>query len=172
MTTPRWIVSRAIAAMLWISFVLPAAACGQSTPSSNVTPSAASGTPEGGPLPAQLLGGWLLPPAAANAYLGNSGETCPTPPAVATCMFKLTFTATTFYFEINAPGHSSGGGNAVVNGTEIDFFNGQGCGLQLPDGVGRYTWTLTGGVLHFTSINQDPCPRSPILANQSYSRTG
>lgn len=164
-------LQRAIATVLCIWFVLAASACGQSTPSANVTPSAASGTPPGGPLPAQLLGDWLLPLAAANAYLESSGETCPTPLAVATCMFKLTFTATTFYFEINAPGHSSGGGDAVVNGTEIDFFNAPGCGLQLPDGVGRYMWTLTGGVLHFTSMNQDPCPRSPILANQSYSRT-
>ena len=94
------------------------------------------------------------------------------PVSVATCMFKLTFTATTYYFEINAPGHTSGGGDAVVNGLEIDFFNGQACGLQLPDGVGRYTWTLANGILHFAPMNQDPCPRSPILSNQSYSRTG
>jgi hypothetical protein len=161
---------RAIPAALCISFALLAAACGQAAPSASVTPSVASGMPAGGPLPAQLRGNWLLPPAAANAYLESSGETCPTPLALATCMFKLTLTATTFYFEINAPGHSSGGGDAVVNGTEIDFFNAQGCGLQFPDGVGRYTWTLTGGVLHFTSMNQDPCPRSPILANQSYGR--
>jgi hypothetical protein len=150
-----------------------AVACGQSTPSANrATPSAAASTLPGGLVPAQLLGDWLLPPAAANAYLKSSGETCPTPLAVATCMFKLTFTTTTYYFETNAPGHSSGGGDAVVNGPEIDFFNGQACGLQLPDGVGRYTWTLASGILHFASMNQDPCPRSPILRNQSYSRTG
>jgi hypothetical protein len=162
----------ALARMLCIACVLAAWACGPSTPSANVTPSAASGKPAGGPVPAQLLGDWLLPPAAANIYLESSGEMCPPPLAVATCMFKLTFTATTFYFEINAPGHSSGGGDAVVNGTEIDFFNAPGCGLQFPDGVGRYMWTLTDGVLHFTSMNQDPCPRSPILANQSYSHPG
>jgi hypothetical protein len=157
---------RTIAAVLCIAFALFAAACGQAAPSASVTPSAASGKPAGGPLPAQLQGDWLLPPAAAVGV----GVTCPTPLAVATCIVKLTFTATTFDFEINALGHTSGGGDAVVNGTEIDFFNAPGCGLQLPDGVGRYTWTLTGGVLHFTSINQDPCSRSPLLANQSYSR--
>jgi hypothetical protein len=146
-------------------------ACGQSTPSANQpTPSAGSSPPAGGPVPAQLLGDWLLPATAANAYMASVSETCPTPLAVATCMFKLTFTATTYYFGINAPGRTSGGGDAGVNGTEIDFFNGQACGLQLPDGVGRYTWTLSAGVLHFTSVNQDPCPRSPLLANQSYSR--
>ena len=174
MTSPRHGLNMrmAIATVLCISFVFLAAGCGQATSSANVTPSAASARPAGGPLPAQLLGDWLLPAAAANAYLQSSGETCPTPVAVATCMFKLTFTVTTFFFEINAPGHNSGGGDAVVNGTEIDFFDAKGCGLQFPDGVGRYTWTLTGGVLHFTPINQDPCPRSPILANQSYSRAG
>jgi hypothetical protein len=87
-------------------------------------------------------------------------------------MFKLTFTASSYNFEISAPGRTGGGGDAVVNGTEIDFFNGQACSLQLPEGVGRYTWTLTGGVLHFTSMNQDLCPRAPILANQSYNRAG
>jgi hypothetical protein len=152
---------------LCISFVLLASACGPSTTSSNPpTPSAAVAL-AGGQVPAQLQGDWLLPLAAAQAYQQNSGDTCPAPPAIATCMFKLTFTASSYNFEINAPGRTGGGGDAVVNGAEIDFFNGEACSLQLPAGVGRYTWTLTGGVLHFTPMNQDPCPRSPILANES-----
>lgn len=162
----RW-----IQATLCISIALFASACGQSTPSANATsPSAAASALAGGQVPALLQGDWLLPPAAANAYQVSSGDSCPAPLAVATCMFKLTLTATSYNFEINAPGRTGGGGNAVVNGTEIDFFNGGACGLELPEGVGRYAWTLTGGVLHFTPMNQDPCPRSPILANQSYSR--
>jgi hypothetical protein len=158
--------------IVWLlSLVLLASACGTSTPTANLpTQSAATTRPQGGPLPAQLLGDWLLPVAAANDYLKTSGETCPAPLAVTTCMFKLTFTATAYYFETNAPGHTGGGGDAVVSGTEIDFFNGQACAMQLPAGVGRYRWTLTGGILHFTSMNADPCPRAPILANQSYNR--
>jgi hypothetical protein len=158
---------------LCISFVLLASACGQSTPTANVPgPSAATSPLAGGRVPVQLQGDWLLPPAAAQAEQQNSGDTCPAPLAIATCMFKLTFTASSYNFEVNAPGRTGGGGDAVVNGAEIDFFNGEACSFTLPQGVGRYTWTLTGAVLHFTSLNQDPCPRSPILANQSYSRAG
>jgi hypothetical protein len=164
---------RLIRTTLCISFVLLASACGQSTSSAkSAAPSATAVALAGGQVPAQLQGDWLLPPAAAQAYQKSSGDTCPTPLAVATCMFKLTFAAATYNFEINAPGRTGGGGDVVVNGTEIDFFNGEACALTLPAGVGRYTWSLTGGVLHFTSLNQDPCPRSPILANQSYSRAG
>jgi hypothetical protein len=162
-----------IAALLCIPFVFLASACGQSTPSANLaTPSAASNRPAGGPVPAQLRGDWLLPPAAGNAYLQSSGESCPTPLAAVTCMFKLTFTATTYYFATNAPGRTSGGGDVVVNGTEMDFFNGQACGRTLPEGVGRYTWALAGGALHFAPLNQDTCPRAPVLANQTFNRPG
>jgi hypothetical protein len=161
----------AIAGLFCVPFLLLPSACGQSTPSANLpTASAASSRPAGGPVPSQLLGDWLLPLAAANAYEQSQGDTCPTPLAVATCMFKLTLTATTYNFAINAPGRTNGGGDVGVNGTEIDFFNGQACGLALPEGVGRYTWTLTGGVLHFAPLNQDACPRAPLLVNQSYNR--
>jgi hypothetical protein len=159
-----------LAAPLSISFALLAAACGQSTPTANQATPSATGTPAGGPVPAQLLGDWVLPVTAANAYLASSGEMCPTPLAVATCMFKLTFTPTTYIYATNAPGRTGGGGNAVVNGTELDFFNGEACGLSLPAGVGRYRWTLASGVLKFAPLNQDECPRAPLLANQSYSR--
>src|SRR6202521_2859632 len=62
-------------------------------------------------------------------------------------------------------------GDVLGNQTEIDFFNGPVCGLKLPQGVGRYTWTVTGTVLHFASLGSDPCPRRVWLADQSYSRT-
>jgi hypothetical protein len=156
---------------LCISFVLLTSACGQSTPTANRPEAGAAVSPlAGGQVPVQLQGDWLLPAVAANAFEQSSGDMCPSPLAVATCMFKLTFTAATYNFEVNAPGRTGGGGDAVVNGTEIDFFNGQACSLTLPQGVGRYTWTLTGAVVHFAPLNQDPCPRSPILANQSYGR--
>jgi hypothetical protein len=128
-----------------------------------------SAVPAGGPVPAQLLGDWLIPAAAAQAI--DMGA-CPTPVTVSTCMFRLTFTATTYNWTIKAPGFSDGGGDVVVNGNEIDFFNGQACSTDLPQGVGRYTWTLTNGVLHFAPLNTDICPRQPFLANQSYTRTG
>jgi hypothetical protein len=62
-------------------------------------------------------------------------------------------------------------GNLVVNGDEIDFFNGGGCGLALPQGVGRYQWTLADGTsLHFTPLNEDNCGRADILTNQTWTR--
>ena len=127
-----------------------------------------SAVPAGGPVPAQLLGDWLMPAAAAQAISGS----CPTPVTVSTCMFRLTFTATTYNWTTNVAGFTDGGGDVVVNGNEIDFFNGQACSTDLPQGVGRYTWTLTNGVLHFVLLNTDICPRQPFLANQSYTRTG
>ncbi|MDQ6686368.1 MAG: hypothetical protein M3Z50_01940 [Actinomycetota bacterium] len=62
-------------------------------------------------------------------------------------------------------------GDMGVNGTEIDFFNAQPCGLTLPDGVGRYQWSIQGSVLHFIALNQDPCGRTHHLAGQSFTRT-
>ncbi|HEV2475261.1 MAG TPA: hypothetical protein VGX22_01885, partial [Candidatus Dormibacteraeota bacterium] len=81
-------------------------------------------TPPGSPLPAQLLGDWLMPAAAAN-IVGQGA--CPSPLAVATCMFRLTFTATTYNWTTNVPGYSGGGGYVVANGTELAFFNGHAC---------------------------------------------
>jgi hypothetical protein len=168
MNTPEPSLRRAIAAPLCISFVLLASACAQSTPSGNLpTPSAATGTPAGDPVPSQLLGDWLMSAATAEAI---AGAACPTPLAVTTCMFRLTFTSTTYNWTTNITGYTSGGGDVVVNGTEMDFFNGQACSLSPPQGIGRYRWTLSGSVLHFTSLNHDVCPRAAFLANQTYSR--
>jgi hypothetical protein len=61
-------------------------------------------------------------------------------------------------------------GNVVVTGDEIDFFNGDICGLQLPDGVGRYRWTLASGTLHLVSITTDPCGRTNVLDGQDYAK--
>jgi hypothetical protein len=62
-------------------------------------------------------------------------------------------------------------GDLVVNGTEIDFYNGDGCGLALPDGVGRYRWSLHGATLSFAPLDQDPCGmRSTHLSNQIYAK--
>ena len=154
-----------VAARICIVFVFLASACGQSASSAKpATPSADSSPPPGGPVPARLLGDWFLPPATVSAIMGSS-----------TCrLLKLTLSPTTYrltHTDDPACGTSSSG-DVTVNNTEIDFFNADVCGLKLPNGVGRYRWTLTGGVLHFTPLNQDPCPRGTYwLANRDYGRT-
>ena len=113
------------------------------------TPPAAS-PPPGGPVPVQLLGNWQLGPDSTDAI-------------------DLVLHAHTFSFVTSGDINF---GDIVVNGNEIDFFNGDGCGLVLPDGVGRYNWSLQSSVLHFMPLNQDPCGmRSGHLAGQSYTKT-
>jgi hypothetical protein len=175
MATEHRIGSPPISALL-AAVVLFGSSCGQTTSSSSPpTPSAApsptpvASPPPGGPLPAQLLGDWFLPPAAVLAV----GYPCPKPPTAANCFFQLTLTATTYQqFRLGGTALLPGGkGDVVVNNNEIDFFNDgfEGC-LPLPDGVGRYTWTLTGGVLSFTLIS-DRCARSAVVPLQGWSRT-
>jgi hypothetical protein len=160
---------RRLAFLLGIAFVFLASSCGQSTASAKLpTPSAAPTAPQGGPVPAQLLGGWYLLPADINAAVGYTA--CQLPSTPAKCSVQIVFTATTVTWPNNL-GFTSCCGDVVVNNSEMDFFNDSGCGIQLPDGLGRYTWTLTGNVLHFTSLNQDPCERFAWLANRSFYRT-
>ena len=114
-------------------------------------------------MPAQLLGDWFLPPATVTAVMGNP----------ACNSLKLTLAATTYHLtHASDPAcGTSSSGDVVVNGTEIDFFSADVCGLKLPDGVGRYTWALSDGVLQFTALGADPCPRGTAwLANRSYYR--
>lgn len=112
--------------------------------------------PPGGPVPSVLKGVWrekntvLSQPLTLTFYDGYS-------------------------FELQISSGSFGGGisfgSVVVNGSEIDVFNGDTCAIPLPGGVGRYRWTLLNGVLHFTPLNQDPCPmRSLHIANQSFTK--
>jgi hypothetical protein len=156
---------RRIAALLGLMFVLLVSGCGQSTSSATrPTPSGAASPPPGGPVPAQLLGDWFLPPAIVIAVEGNSA---------CRLLLQLTLTTTTYQLTHDPVcGVFSSSGDVVVNNTEMDFFSADVCGLKLPDGVGRYRWTLTGGLLNFIPLNQDPCPRGASwLANRSYSRT-
>jgi hypothetical protein len=156
--------SRAILAVAGITLGLLATACGQSSSTATVTsPSAANGRPQGGPVPASLLGDWFLPPAIVAAVEGDTS-----------CrMLRLTFTATTYRLTHDpACGGLTSTGEVVVNKTEIDLFNADVCGLKLPDGVGRYGWTLIGALLHFTALNPDPCPRGAAwFDNRTYGRT-
>jgi hypothetical protein len=113
-------------------------------------------------VPAQLLGDWFLPPSVAQDLEGN-----------AVCvLLKLTLTATTYQITRTALGVCGTGssGDVVVNQSEIDFFNGSG-GMsgECVDTVGRYTWTLTSGLLYFTLIS-DPC-RPALQLQHGWSRT-
>jgi hypothetical protein len=64
-------------------------------------------------------------------------------------------------------------GDLVVNGDEILFFNAAICGLTLPEGVGRYHWSVDGDTLRFELVGKEPCGgRSDILANSVYRRIG
>jgi hypothetical protein len=111
-------------------------------------------------VPAQLLGDWYLQTADVAEILGVM---CTSHPTAGNCNLRLNLAPTSYSFHGTSP---AGSGDVVVNNTEIDFFNAP-CGVT----VGRYTWTLTPGVLSFTPLNDDPCGRSEYLAsNKSFYR--
>ena len=105
--------------------------------------------PPGDPVPSALAGTWYFPLHSTEVELsGNDYRVIQTSPA----------------------NHAAG--NVVVNGDEIDFFNGSGCGIPLPEGIGRYRWELQdSGSMHFTALNTDPCGRVDILADATWTRT-
>ncbi len=115
-----------------------------------LTPAASPAPPSGGPVPSELLGRWV-------------GKSDTIPPGAE----YLTLSATTYRLE-SADGASTG--SVVINGEEIDFFDASRCNLRLPAGVGRYRWTLVGGVLHFAALNKDACGRAAVLADANYRR--
>jgi hypothetical protein len=118
-----------------------------------------------------LIGDWFMfmPPAVFESVTGLS---CPSPPTAENCFFQLTLLASTShaYFVANVGVGDLGTGDVVVNNDEIDFFSGVYCGLPLPDGVGRYTWKLTSGLLYLTNIS-DPCTRAHFFSYQGWTRT-
>lgn len=121
-----------------------------STPPPSATSAAGptASAPPGGLVPAALTGNWILSKSAP----GSSPD--------------LVFQGNRYELD------TSGGitfGNVTVNGNEMDFFNGSMCRIPLPGGVGRYRWSLRGGLLQFTPLGQDPCGgRTRPLANQTY----
>jgi len=132
-----------------------AAGCGGPTPASSAattaatTASAASPSasveaapwPSGNPVPPELAGVWYLGTSVYQMRLSGNA-------------YVLTGTS----------------GNVVVNGNEIAFFNGSGCNMPLPGGVGRYSWALIDSSLRFVPV-ADPCPRADLLSNSIWSRT-
>lgn len=168
MRNRRWTLAPAIAATLGGAVVLITSSCGPAAASA--TPAADShtaGWPAGRPVPAELLGDWFMPPSAVEAV---SGVPCPTPATTQNCFFQLSFEGTTYRQTFSATGgkQEAGQGNVVVKNNEIDFFNGVICGLKLPDGVGRYRWAITAGVLQFTLIS-DPCTRWEVYTHQGWT---
>ncbi len=112
------------------------------TGSTAPSPSAATEPwPSGGPVPTELSGVWRLGTSAGTMRLSGN----------------------TYAF-----GQSNG--NVVVNGNEIAFFNGTGCGISLPGGVGRYSWTLRGADVSFVALSPDPCGRSDLLAGATWTK--
>jgi hypothetical protein len=169
LTIGKRIGSAAIPALLATVAVL-AASCGSSSSAAS-TPAAVSNRPAGGSVPAKLIGHWLMAPETVNLIMSADGNPgCPKPVTADTCMVQFTLTSTTYHWTTSL-GLDARPGDVVVNRTEIDFFNGPACGLKLPQGVGRYTWMVTGDVLSFVALAPDPCPRTAWLADQSYSRT-
>lgn len=108
---------------------------------SNSAPAAPPSAPQGDPVPSWLDGAWqqITDPTVVLILSGTNYSTA-------------------------GPG-GSGVGNVVVNGSEIDFYNGSACYISLPGGIGKYRWTISAGVLTFTPLNSDPCPRAPYWAD-------
>jgi hypothetical protein len=122
--------------------------------------------PGAGPVARQLV------PAAGGCHGSESGIPCPPNPTPTNCFFQLTLAATSWSISFVATGGTAvpSQGDVVVNNDEIDFFNSVYCGLQLPNGLGRFTWRVTAGVLYFTLIS-DTCTRAHVLTNRGWSRT-
>ena len=181
MTTEHRIGSPGISAPLVAALFFIGSACGQSTssqivPTPSVAPvtSAAAVAPTGSPVPAQLLGDWFLSPAAVQ----DLGWTCRPNPTMANCHWRLTLTATTYdeFLETTSSEQFAAHGSVVVNNNEVDFFKGSWTGpsggercAESSDGVGHFTWALSGATLKFTEIS-DPCPYTLILTEAAWSR--
>jgi hypothetical protein len=165
------------AALLGIAFVFLASSCSQSTPSATLplsavpSPTPTPSPPPGGPVPSQVWGNWYLPGAAVTQVTAGTIP-CPSNPTPTNCFFQLMLGGSTWSISFVA----SGGivvpsqGNVVANGNEMDFYNSAYCGIQLPAGLGRFTWRVTAGVLYFTMIS-DTCTRAHVLTNRGWTRT-
>jgi hypothetical protein len=131
-------IARGAAALVALIALFGAAACQSGTAQS---PSPSPAAPQGSPVPVQLDGAWrqVADPSVVMILTDN-------------------------YYSSAGP-LGSGYGNVVAKGSEIDFFNGSQCNSPLPAGIGKYRWTISGGLLMFSPLNTDPCPRAPYLAD-------
>jgi hypothetical protein len=119
------------------------------SPNRPATSTAQAQSPSGGPAPAELQGTWKL-------VSGNDLEK------------GLQFVITDRHYRVPT---RLAHGDLAVNGDEVAFFNAAICGLTLPEGVGKYRWTIEGERLHLESIGEDPCGgRADILDDVLYER--
>jgi hypothetical protein len=134
-TMPRWLAAAAV--LLVVASALVARQLASPSPSPLASPSPTAGWPVGGPVPPGIAGLWSLrqqPPVTFAISLNLRGD-------------QWAIGGSTI--------HNSG--NVVVDGDTILFFNGTGCQLSLPAGIGTYHWSLSGtGTLSLTLVS-DPC---------------
>ena len=136
-------------ALVALAVAITAAILALHSAPSNSAPAAGPSAPRGGPVPSQLDGAWqqVTDPTVVLILSGTNYSTA-------------------------GPG-GSGVGNLVVNGSEIDFYNGSVCYISLPGGIGKYRWTISAGVLTLTPLNSDPCPRASYWADpKGWQRLG
>ncbi|HEY8863630.1 MAG TPA: hypothetical protein VIO37_05615 [Candidatus Dormibacteraeota bacterium] len=133
--------------------VLGLSGCGgQATPTAQSSPSPS-------PLPTVAAG------ACASAPASTSAPATPAPgwPTGGAVSAELAGSWALGDFCLRLRGYTydfgAGKGNVVVNGTEIEFFNGEACGKVLPDGVGRWKWAVDGNTLSLSLLAGDPCGR-------------
>lgn len=103
-------------------------------PAGRAVPSPTPAPPPGGPAPAELRGQWVTGEVPSTGRLVIRPDSW-----------------------VSGAVH----GELVVRGNEIDFFNADYCGIRLPGGVGRYQWSINGGLLRFTPLAPDPCTGRP-----------
>jgi hypothetical protein len=146
-------VGMCVTAALVLASVL--AGCGSGSSDTKTTTAAAPATtrssiPAGGPAPNELQGTWKLASKGPNK--------------------GLLFVISEQHYRVPT---RLAHGDLAVGGDEIAFFNAAICGLTLPDGVGRYRWTVKGDALRFEPVGKEPCGgRADILANATYKRVG
>jgi len=61
---------------------------------------------------------------------------------------------------------SSGQGHISVHGDQIEFSRVQAC----PDVTGTYRWKISAGILTFTPVGPDPCPRAFVLKEHKFRK--
>ena len=125
------------------------------SPPHTFTPSPAvraSNWPPGGPVPAQMAGGWQQNPSAQILHVGGYtfelGDVHPEPNICGYCVI----------------------GNVVVNGSEIDFID-DTCTLKADSGFERFTYTLSGNILVLTKAQGPGQSNCRWLLAGTYTRT-
>ena len=124
--------------------------------------STASHSPSGGPSHATWPSGQPVPATLSGTWQAHNAE-------------AGTFRASLI---LNGNGYRVGGGggslfnsgNVVMQGDKMLFFNGSGCGLAPPAGVGTYRWSLSGSGTLSLQLVGDSCGRVGDLGDSTWDR--